>query len=146
MAKRPLPKRMFKTQDRISNYQHTQSQSPIKLMKRVSSRHEDLLKDIESVLVACHRRDSGMDDRAASEAIRAKLNGEKSSDPRVADLVTDLARVRDSRRDVSDDDWRDALRVVDDSVRRHSSLRAGEKSYLEFVAPYVSASQALGLP
>ena len=136
MAKRQqLPKRLFKGQDRISAYQ--KDQSPAKLMKQVSREHPDLLQNIEFVLVTRFHEDPGMDDRAASEALRACLGGAEPVDPRVAELVAGLQMVREFRATVSDDLWHDALRVVDDSVHRHSDLAPGRVDYLSFVAQYV---------
>lgn len=48
------------------------------------------------------------------------------------------------RDDVAPEVWQDALRVVDQSVRDHSSLRRGDRSYLEFVQPYVLPIQPAG--
>jgi hypothetical protein len=34
--------------------------------------------------------------------------------------------------------WRDALRVIDQSVRKHSSLRQGDRAYLSFTAAFLA--------
>ena len=70
-------------------------------------------------------------------ALRACQSGATPTESLVAEIVNDLAAIRGLRTDVSDTVWQDALRVVDDSVRLHSSLKPGEKSYLNFVSPYV---------
>ena len=57
--------------------------------------------------------------------------------PRVADLVGALEAIRQFREDISDDVWHDGLRVVRDSVHRHSRLRRGETGYLAFAGQYV---------
>src|SRR2546430_6591101 len=52
-------------------------------------------------------------------------------------LCEALERMRGSREDVADNIWRAALRTVDESVRAHSDLLPGEKTYLQFIEPYV---------
>jgi hypothetical protein len=135
MAKRDLPKRMFKDRDVASSYKH--ERSPVKLMKQMSRDHLDVLQNIEFTLLGRHRRDPSLDDRVMSEALRAAVSNIAPHDPRIADVHEALAAVRQTREDVSDDVWRDALRVVDESVRTHSRLRPGETSYLSFIAHYV---------
>jgi hypothetical protein len=136
MAKGKLPKRLFKDPDRVSSYQH--NQSPIKRMKRMASGHEDVLQNIEFALVTRHRGDPTIDDRAVSEALRACIKHTEPVDPRAADLVAALAGIRELREDVPDDVWLEGLRVVEESVRRHSHLRSGEKSYLAFAAQFIT--------
>ena len=137
MAKRQPPKRLFKNRDRVSSYESERSRSPIKLMKRMAGAHEDVLQNIEFALVSRHREDPGIDDRAVDEALRCYLNDTEPSDARVADLVGALEAIRQFREDISDDVWHDGLRVVRDSVHRHSRLRRGETGYLAFAGQYV---------
>jgi uncharacterized alpha-E superfamily protein len=137
MAKRQPPKRLFKNRDRVSSYESERSRSPSKLMKRMAGAHEDVLQNIEFALVNRHREDPGIDDRAVDEALRCSLNDTEPSDARVADLVGALEAIRQFREDISDDVWHDGLRVVRDSVHRHSRLRRGETGYLAFAGQYV---------
>jgi len=134
MAKRQPPKRLFRGKERISAYDS--DPSPTKLMKQVSRDHLDVLQNIEVILATHHREDPGMDDRAASAALRACLTGAQPDDPRVADLVAALQSVREFREDITDEIWHKAVRVVDDSVRRRSDLMPGAISYLEFIDNY----------
>jgi len=134
MAKRQLPKRLFK-QDHVSSYKA--DISPKARMKRLAREHEDVLQNIEFALVRCHRDDPRVDDRVADEALGAAIRGVEPDEPHAADVFAALASIRQMREDVEDGVWRDALQVVRDSVRRHSERRPGETSYLDFVAPYV---------
>jgi hypothetical protein len=136
MAKRELPKRMFKERDRVSSY-HQPSRSPGKLMKHMSRDHFDVLQNIEFTLVRRWREDREIDDSVVSAALRASLKNVTAEQPLVAGLVEDLKSVREMRADVSADVWHDALRVVDDSVHNHSQLRPGETSYLSFASRYL---------
>ena len=135
MAKRNLPKRLFKTPDRISSYQH--DRSPTGRMKRMAREHEDVLQNIEFALVNGHRDDPDVDDHAVVEALQASLTDVPHDDPRVDGLAMALRAMRQFREDIDDATWIQALRVVADSVRRHSELRPGETSYLSFVSDYV---------
>jgi hypothetical protein len=135
MAKRKPPKRLFKGQEHVSSY-HARSRAPGKLMKQMARDHEDVLQNIEAVIIARYRADGNVDDRAVDEALRACMGGKPADDPVAADLVKDLEAVRALREDVPDDVWRDGLQVVHDSVKRHSQLRPGETSYLEFTQPF----------
>ena len=134
MAKRQLPKRLFK-QDHVSSYKA--DRSPKARMKRVARDHEDVLQNIEFALVRCHKDDPRVDDRVADEALTGAIAGAEPDGPHASDVFAALASIRRLREDVEDEIWREALRVVRDSVRRHSERRPGETSYLDFVAPYV---------
>lgn len=135
MAKRNLPKRLFKAPDRVSSYHH--DRSPMGRMKRMAREHEDVLQNIEFALVNGHLDDPGIDDRAVIEALQVSLTGSEPDDERVDGLVMALRAIRQFREDIDDAVWRGAIHVVADSVRRHSALRPGETSYLSFVAEYV---------
>ena len=105
-----------------------------KMMRRMSRDHLDLLREIESILVSAWRNDPGVDDAAARAALDSVL-GEKPSaaGSRAADLAGRLAVARSARAEVGDEDWRNGLRVVRDSVDRHSSGKPGGQDYLRFV-------------
>jgi hypothetical protein len=135
MAKRKLPKRLFKNRDVVSSYKSNLSAG--KLLKRMSRDHEDVLQNIEFFLVQCYRQDPEIDDRAVDAALQAYLNNSEPEDEKVGILLDALDTVREFRSDVDDEVWRDAVRTVRDSVRRHSSRRPGETGYLDFVAPFV---------
>lgn len=135
MAKQTPPKRLFKNPDRVTVYK--EGASSIKRMTRVSRDHVDVLQNIEFLLVGTRREYPEIDDRDVREALRATLNGTGSSSIRVTSLIMALATARENRVGLSSDVWRDCLRVVADSVDRHSSFRPGETSYLDFAAQYV---------
>jgi hypothetical protein len=135
MARRQLPRRLFKGRDVVTPYKNEPTGT--KLMRRMADEHEDVLQNIEFAIVNAHKNDPGIDDAIAHEALRAALHGEEPSDPRAADLLEALDVMREFRQDVDDDVWDKALRVIDDSVRRHSQLAPGETSYLSFVRQFV---------
>ena len=135
MAKKRPPRRLFKTPDRVSSYQH--DRSPVSRMKRMAREHEDVLQNIEFALVDGRRDDPGVDDRDALAALIACRLGTEAEEPRVGELVDRLTAIRELREDVSADVWAEALRVIEDSVRRHSNLRPGEISYFDFAARYI---------
>jgi uncharacterized alpha-E superfamily protein len=106
-------------------------------MKQRSREHLDVLQNIEFALVDGYRNDPSIDDRDVFEALSASLNDREPGEQPVSGLVTALRAMRQFREDITDDVWRDALRVVVDSVKRHSDLRPRETSYLSFAGRYV---------
>ena len=108
-------------------------------MERVSRDHLDLLQNIEFSLADCYRNDphGEIDDAAVMKALRQTLLGKEPDDSPQGILVEALIAVRRFRNDVSDELFRDAVRVVMASVERHSKLAPGETSYLDFMQPYV---------
>ncbi len=137
MAKKHPPKRLFKNQERLSRYEQNRSRAPVKLMKRMAGEHQDVLQNIEFALVSRHRKNPRIDDRAVDEALRRCLNGMEPTDAQTSELVKALSEIRQFRAELPDDIWRDALRVVRDSVHNHSQLRRGETGYLSFAGQFV---------
>jgi hypothetical protein len=135
MAKQKPPRRLFKGRDVVTPYKNEPTGA--KLMKRMADEHEDVLQNIEFAIVDAHAHDPGIDDAIVHEALGAALYGSEPRDPRAGDLLEMLEGMREFREDVDDDVWHKALRVVDDSVRRHSQLSRGETSYLSFVRQFV---------
>ncbi len=115
----------------------TGPKSSTKLMKQVSRQHADVLQNIESALLSSYREDDQVDDAVVFAALEASIAGKEPTDLLVAELVDQLAAVREFRLDQLDEVWRDCLRVVRDSVKLHSSLSPGDTSYLNFVSRYV---------
>jgi hypothetical protein len=107
------------------------------LMNRTTREHEDVLQNIEAVLVASWRENSGVDDRSCHAAIESVLAGVPVKDSASFILEDALTNIRQVRADVPDSVWNDALRVVAQSIRRHSTRQPGETRYLSFVAPFV---------
>jgi hypothetical protein len=138
MASRKPPKRLFKNKEVIHSYQHDRETQTG--MKHMTRDHLDVLQNIEFTLVTRARHDLSIDDNILDRALRICMNpveSEDDSDPRVVELCAALEAARAFREDVPEKIWRAGLRTVDDSVRRHSDLGPGEKSYLQFVEPYI---------
>lgn len=136
MARNKPPKRMFKNTDRVSSYEAAPN-SEAKRLKTMSRDHQDVLQNVEFAVVTQWREDRGIDDRHVDMALTAALGGGTPSDRRVEDLIGAIAMIRSTRTDVSDELWRTAILTIRDSVRAHSQRKPGERSYLEFVSPYI---------
>lgn len=108
-----------------------------KLLKRMTRDHLDVLQNIESVLISGHRDDRSIDDRTIAQALKAAIRGDWPDDAAVQSLIEALDQMHDVRSDVSDDIWRAGLQTVLQSVRRHSSLKPGERGYLNFVSDFM---------
>ena len=128
MAKSKLPKRMFKGAERASRYIHDRSK--LARIKKISRDHEDVLQGIEGVLISGERENPRIDDAIASLALRSRMANIAPEDDLAAQLFEELQAVRSAHEDLSDFDWIEALRVVDESVKRHSSRTPGEIVYL----------------
>lgn len=138
MAARKLPRRLFKNKDVVHTYQHEREN---KLdMKQMSRDHLDVLQNIEFALVTAARQDDAIDDRIIDEALGIAFRGtepQEGAHPLAVELHAALEDLREIREDVTDAIWKAGLKTVRESVRRHSSLTPGEKTYLRFVGPYV---------
>ena len=108
-----------------------------KLLRRMTRDHQDVLQNIEFSLVTGHREDPTIDDPIIADALKAATHSYVPQDTRAQSLTEDLEQMRQLRRDVSDDVWRDGLRTVLQSVHRHSALRPGSRAYLDFVSDFV---------
>jgi hypothetical protein len=107
-------------------------------LNRMAREHTDVLQNIEFALLDVYRENTRFDDAAAMAALRGAALGETAADdPLVTLALESLQNIRAMREDITDKIWQDGLRVVMDSVHRHSTLREGETSYLQFVAKYV---------
>src|SRR5262249_23860842 len=138
MASRKPPKRLFKNRDVIHSYQHDREAKAG--MKQMTRDHPDVLQNIEFLLVTCAREDPAIDDDIIDRALQVAMGRSDvpwETDPRVMTLCDALEGIRESREDVAETIWRAGLRTVDESVRRHSARKPGEKSYLQFVGPYI---------
>ncbi len=108
-----------------------------KLLKRMARDHHDVLQNIEFVFISRYREDHRIDDRIVADTLKAAIYNEVPEDGRAQLLNEGLEEIREFRSDVSDEIWRDGLRTVLQSVQRHSSLRPGEREYLDFVCEFV---------
>ncbi len=110
---------------------------PRKLMKRMTRDHQDVLQNIEFVLVSGYRSDRSIDDRIVADALKAAIHDEVPEGDLAQSLNESLENIRELRSDISDDVWRDGLRTVLQSVHRHSSLKSGSRTYLDFVSDFI---------
>ena len=116
-----------------------------KLLRRMSRKRVDVLQNIEFAIVREARHDPDVDDRVIFDALEAVLRDTPPEYPRAARILVSLTGMRDLRDSLpapegqtSDKVWRDGIRTVRDSVRRHSSLRPGARGYLNFVSAFVA--------
>jgi len=138
MASRKPPKRLFKNKDVIHAYQHDRESKTS--MKQMTRDHVDVLQNIEFALVKCAHQDPTIDDGIIERALQISKQSSaeaKDEDPRVLMVCEYLETFRSLRDDVPDNIWHAGLKTVEESVRRHSDRNPGEKSYLNFVEPYV---------
>jgi len=127
-SKRPKVSRIWKG---------VQAALPADPMKEMMREHQDVLQNIESTLVTAWRQASEIDDRAVLDALTAALRRAEPPEQTRRLLFDQLRAVRETRPDVSDEIWGKGLRVVADSVRRHSDLAPGSTDYLDFVSPFL---------
>ena len=108
-----------------------------KMEDRMIYGHQDVLQNIEFALISGYRNDNAIDDSAIADALKAAILSLEPGNERSASLVDGLAGIRHMRADIDDDLWRDGLRTVLRSVRRHSDLQPGSRDYIHFVSPFV---------
>lgn len=99
--------------------------------------HLDILQNIEFVLVSGYRSDRSIDDRIVADALRAVILDTEPENTRAQSLSESLEEIRELRADISDDIWQEGLRIVLQSVHRHSSLKPGCRLYLDFISDFV---------
>lgn len=105
--------------------------------EEITRNHMDVLQTIEATLVNCWREAEGVDDQWIHAALVATMRGDSPDHPTAWYVHWALKAARERRSDVAADLWLDALRVVAQSVRDHSSLRHGDRSYLGFILAFV---------
>lgn len=103
----------------------------------------DVLQNIEVTLADCWHMEPELDDALVHHSLRAAMLRSRPEDVNARMIFVRLEMMRSLREDVDPADWHDALRVVDESVRTHSTLAPGECNYLLFIAPFVAP--ALGI-
>jgi hypothetical protein len=106
--------------------------------KRMTRDHVDLLENVEFALINTDRNNPDIDDRVCMDALRALLHGHEPADDRVEQAVGQLRAIRELRADTPDALWTAALRVVIRSIRRHSTLKPGDRGYLDFVGHFIA--------
>ena len=138
MAQRKPPKRLFKNKEVVHTYQHDRETKTS--MKHMTRDHVDVLQNIEAMVVGYAGTDASVDDRIIDEALgflRRNKENIEDAELHVKGICLYLDDLRANREDVSDAIWLAALRTVQESVRRHSDLKPGEKSYIEFVSQFL---------
>ncbi|MDD4890017.1 MAG: hypothetical protein PHU85_08810 [Phycisphaerae bacterium] len=108
-----------------------------KIERKMRRDHLDVLQNIEFAICREYRRNERVDDAAVREALVAMINFRDPTDPVAEAVWICLKAFRRERSDVTDEVWRDGLRVVLHSVKNHSEFRPRETSYLDFVLPFV---------
>ena len=112
------------------------------LLERMRTEYEDVLQNIEFVLIKGYQEDGSVDDAIVAEALLGVLRGEIPTGTRSGTLAEMLCKMRRMRCDIPDNVWRDCLRTVLQSVRRHSSGRRGDCGYLHFVERFIRCAKS----
>ncbi len=99
--------------------------------------HQDILQNIEFTIISEYRQDSGIDDRIVAETLKALILNTEPQEESVDRLKQALKSARRLRDDVSDNLWRDGLRVVLRSVHDHSDLIPSSTYYLDFIDKFI---------
>ena len=107
------------------------------LEQRMVRDRQDVLQNIEFALVTAARDAEEVDDRVVEQVLQLAIRGLSSEDPIVQWALNLLASIRETREEVPDEVWRDGLRVVYASLKRHSSCGRGETNYLEFAGQFI---------
>ena len=110
--------------------------------KRMVRDHADILQDVESALVNAAKDSAEIDDSIIEQILRHAIQGKPSDAPIVTWAMNLLAAIRQQRSDISDELWSDALRVVYNSLKHHSSCKPGDTSYQRFVSQFVGQLSA----
>jgi len=110
---------------------------PRKSIKHMARHHLDVLQNIEFTIISRYCSDRSIDDLIVADALRAVILDTETEDSRAQSLGESLEGIREFRADISDDIWQEALRTVLQSVLRHSSLKPGNRWYLDFVSDFV---------
>jgi hypothetical protein len=116
---------------------YVREENPHKIFREMTTRHTDVLENIEFVLVDAYRKDDKIDDRIVALALKAAINGQNSADELAAMIFNRLSLTRQQRKDVSDEIWTNGLKVVLESVHTHSDIEPGDTDYLDFAAKYL---------
>jgi hypothetical protein len=102
----------------------------------ITEHHTDLLEGIEGTILETWRYVTGLCDHWTHLGLVAAMRGDMPDHSCSMMLFEALRKLREERDDVDDELWLDALRVVDQSLRDHSSVRHGDRSYLTFIRTF----------
>src|SRR5262245_7148002 len=101
--------------------------------EEITRNHADVLAEIETTLLDCWREIEGVDDHWVHHGLVGAMRDQPPDHPTAWFVYWRLKQVLERRDDVPPEVWLDALRVVDQSVRDHSSLKHQDRSYLAFL-------------
>jgi hypothetical protein len=104
----------------------------------ITEHHADVLMDIEMAILETWRNVSGLCDYWTHLGLIGAMRDDPPDHPCSWMVAAALKQLRERREDVDDELWLDALRVVDQSVRDHSSARHGDRSYLTFILSFLA--------
>jgi hypothetical protein len=103
----------------------------------ITRSHPDVLQNIERTLLACWSECEGLDDQWVHLGLVGAMRDQPPDHPTSWFVYRQLKQLREQRDDLPADIWLDALRVIDQSVRDHSSLRHKDVSYLTFILAFL---------
>jgi len=112
-------------------------EKPEKIFKQMTSDHVDVLQNIEFSIVSAYRRSSNIDDKVVASALKTVIAGGDAADELSHSLIEALEDIRLLHADVSDEIWKNGLKVVLQSVYDHSDMRTGDRDYLKFISPFL---------
>jgi hypothetical protein len=103
----------------------------------ITRSHADVLENIERTLLDCWSVCEDLDDQWVHLGLVGAMRDQPPDHPTSSYVYGRLKKVRERLNDVPPDIWLDALRVVDQSVRDHSSLRHKDISYLTLILAFL---------
>jgi len=119
------------------NRKFIRQEKPEKIFKQMTSDHVDVLQNIEFSIVSASRCNSNIDDRVVASVLKTAIAGGDAADELSHSLIKALEDIRLLRADVSDEIWKNGLKVVLQSVCDHSDMRTGDRDYLEFISSFL---------
>ena len=111
---------------------------PNMVRNSIIRRNVDLLQNIEFILCEAGRIDESVDDGIVFDAVIAAIQRRMPDREKSRQVADALSEVRAARPEPGSDKlWRDALCVVAESIKNHSTLDDGDTGYLDFAMMYV---------
>jgi hypothetical protein len=136
MSKRSDEMRKQRMRKRAMGIPRTLAPEPRELADGIPEQYVDVLQNIELMLLGTVRADRRVDDSVIEEGLVAAIEGQADEDELVTKVTAGLNAVLASRPDMPKPAWRDSLRTILDTLRRHSTRRPGDYGYLRFISPY----------
>ena len=93
----------------------------------------DVLFTIEGTCTRCAMEDQRIDDAVVWSVLRDLILEDPPSTLPHAWLYSEILAARELGRDIDEETWNECLRIVRDSVERHSDRDPGDCSYLAFI-------------